>query len=113
MHGETYNSDLNDNYEVTQQAIKSTIWLKSRGTLLEKIRRRRRSNHCKLKKGKYDDLEKTLKQNKLFTAKIVIVQPAISQSIDFPDKYKEVLAATKFYIKYSGRVTALEIWGSQ
>lgn len=113
MNGRTYNSDLKDIYEVTQQAIKSTIWLKSQRTLLDKIHLRRRSNRCELKKGKYNDLEKTLKQNKLFTAKIVIVQPAISQSIDFPDKYKEVLAATRFYIKYSGRVTALEIWGSQ
>ena len=112
MRGRNYNGDLNDIYEVTQQAVKSTIWLKSRGTLLEKIRYRRKSNHCELKKGKYNDLEKTLKQNKLFTAKMIIVQPAISQSNDFPDKYQEVLAATRFYIKNSGRVTALEIWGS-
>lgn len=112
MRGGNYNSSLDDIYEVTQQAIKSTIWLKSRGTLLEKIRFRRRSNHCELLKGMILDLEKTLKQNKLFTAKMIIVQPAISRSIEMPDKYQEVLAATRFYLKNSGRVTALEFWGS-
>jgi hypothetical protein len=112
MKGKNYNGDLGDIYEVTQQAIKSTIWLKSRGTLLEKIRSRRRSGHCEMKKGQFSELEKTLKQNKLFTAKIVIVQPAISKNEDLPAKFQEVLAATNFYINSSGRVTKLIILGS-
>lgn len=112
MGGQRFNSDLGDIYEVTQQAIKSIIWLKSRGTLLEKIRDRRRSDHCKMKKGHFQKLEKSLKQNKLFTSKIVIVQPAINRAVDLPAKYQEVLAATHFYIKNSGRVTELGIWGS-
>ena len=112
MRGLNFNSDVNDIYEVTQQAIKSIIWLKSRGSLLDKIKARRRSNHCILEKGNFGDLEKTLKQNKLFTAKIVIVQPAISKSAAFPNKYQEVLAAAQFYIHNSGRVTSLAIWGS-
>lgn len=112
MSGKTFNGDLSDIYEVTQQAIKSTIWLKTRGTLLEKIKSRRKSNHCELKKGLYKDLEKTLKQNKIFTAKIIIVQPAISKSKTIPAKFQEVLAATSFFIKNSGRVTDLKIWGS-
>ncbi len=112
MHGMNYNSNLDDIYEVTQQAIKSIIWLKSRQTLLEKIRYRRRRNHCELRKGEFSELEKTLKRNKLFTAKIVIVQPAINKSVDFPSDFQEVLAATSFYIKNSGRVKSLEIWGS-
>ncbi len=112
MSGSRFNSDLSDIYEVTQQAVKSTIWLKSRATLLDKIRSRRRSNHCELKKGSFAELEKTLKQNKLLTAKIFIVQPAIKKHESFPDRYQEVLAATRFYIKNSGRTTSLEIWGS-
>ena len=112
MKGKRYNSDMSDIYEVTQQAIKSTIWLKSKGTLLEKIRSRRRTGNCVMKKGEFNNLEKALKQNNLFTARIVIVQPAISKSTNFPSKYQEVLAATRYYIKNSGRVTALEIWGS-
>lgn len=70
MRGRNFNSDLSDIYEVTQQAVKSTIWLKSRATLLDKIRSRRRSNHCELKKGSFAELERTLKQNKLLTTKI-------------------------------------------
>jgi superfamily II DNA or RNA helicase len=112
MGGKKFNGDLGDIYEVTQQAIKSTIWLKSRGTLLEKIKSRRKSKHGIMKKGQYDKLEKSLKQNKLFTAKIIIVQPAISKNIDLPSKYQEVLAATNYYINNSGRVTELGIWGS-
>ena len=112
MRGESFNSNVDDIYEVTQQAVKSIIWLKSRGTLLDKVKSRRKSNHCVLKKGTIGDLERTLKQNKLFTAKIVIVQPAISKSGSFPDKYQEVLASAQFYIHNSGRVTSLEIWGS-
>jgi DNA or RNA helicases of superfamily II len=112
MSGRKYNNNLKDIYEVTQQAIKSMIWLNSQKELLNKIRLRRESNHCRLKKGNYNDLEKTLKQEKPFTAKIVIVQPAISQSIDFPARYQEVLAATRFYINSSRRFT-LEIWGSK
>lgn len=112
MKGKNFNGDLSDIYEVTQQAIKSTIWLKTRGTLLEKIKSRRKSSHCILKKGQFKDLEKALMQNKLFTAKIVIIQPAISKSLALPAKFQEVLAATNFYIKNSGRVTDLVIWGS-
>jgi hypothetical protein len=112
MGGKRFNGDLGDIYEVTQQEIKSIIWLKSRGTLLAKIRSRRRSDHCIMKKGQFNELEKSLKQNKLFTARIMIVQPAISNSEDLPSKYQEVLAATNFYIKNSGRVTELGIWGS-
>ncbi|RUT33710.1 DEAD/DEAH box helicase [Paenibacillus zeisoli] len=112
MGGKRYNSDLGDIYEVTQQAIKSIIWLKSRGTLLEKIRDRRRSDHCKMKKGHFQKLEKSLKENKLFTSRIVIVQPSINRTVDLPSKYQEILAATNFYIKNSGRVTEFGIWGS-
>ncbi|MEK4853121.1 hypothetical protein NST04_24925 [Paenibacillus sp. FSL H7-0756] len=112
MGGKKFNGDLGDIYEVTQQAIKSTIWLKSRGTLLDKIKSRRKSNHGVMRKGEFNKLEKLMKQNKLFTAKIIIVQPAIKKSVELPSKYQEVLAATSYYIINSGRVTELGIWGS-
>ncbi len=79
MHGKCYNSDLTDIYEVTQQAIKSVIWLKSRSGLLDKIKNRNKKGYCIFKKGKFTDLEKSLNQIKLLTAKIVVVQPAIKR----------------------------------
>lgn len=112
MKGVSFNSDVGDIYEVTQQAVKSIIWLKSPGWLLEKIRSRRKSRHCVLQKGQINELTKALKQTKRFTAKIVVVQPAINKNIPMPPKYQEVLAAASFYIKNSGRATKLEIWGS-
>ena len=42
-----------------------------------------KSNHCILQKGQFAELKIT-KQNKLFMAKIVIVQPAISRKITYP-----------------------------
>jgi len=112
MHGANFNGDLTDIYEVTQQAVKSTIWLKSRVWLLSKIRDRRKSGHAILQKGQFTDLERTLKQNKQLTAEIVVVQPAISSKVAVPDRFQEVLAAAAFYIRNSGRVTNLKIWGS-
>ena len=112
MGGKNFNSDITDIYEVTQQAIKSIIWLKSRSTLLIKIQARRKAGHCILEIGDYDSLERTLKSNKRFTAKIVVVQPAISCSSAMPEKYQEILAAATYYIKNTGRVTDLLIWGS-
>lgn len=110
--GQAFNSDVGDIYEVTQQAVKSIIWLKSRGGFLDKVKSRRLSERCIFQKGDFSALEKTLKQNKRFTAKIVIVQPAIKKSIALPQKYQEILASASFYIKNSGRVSKLEIWGS-
>lgn len=113
MNGNIFNSQVVDIYEVTQQAVKSIIWLKSESTLREKIKQRRKSNNCKLLKGQYKDLDKILKaSNKDFKAKIIVVQPAISKSQPLPDKYQEVLAATSFYLKNSGRVGSFQIMGS-
>jgi hypothetical protein len=113
MKGRTLNGDLTDIYEVTQQANKSTMWLRSRSGLLDKFRGRKRRGHCILKKGEFTDLEKTFEKNKLLKAKVVIVQPAISKNSDMPQKYQEILAATNFYLTKGGPIKKFEIWGSK
>ncbi len=62
VRGKNFNSDLSDIYEVTQQAVKSTIWLKSRATLLDKIRYRRRSGRCEMKRGQFHRSRKDIKE---------------------------------------------------
>ena len=41
MGAKNYNSSIEDIYEVVGQAIKSTIWLKTKLTFLQKIRSRK------------------------------------------------------------------------
>ena len=113
MKGIQYNSDVKDIYDVLQQAIKSTIWLKSKPAILEKIMERRKRGNCVLKRGTLESLKKTMRSSKLLTATMFVVQPSISKGIQMPDKYKEVLAAANFYISNSGRVKELKIWGSK
>lgn len=112
MSAQTYNSSVDDLYEVSGQAVKSTIWLKTKPGFISKIRDRRRSGHCKFLVGDYEDFKVTMKQNKQLLGKIVIVQPSISKSIQIPDKIQQVLAASNFYINNSGKVKSLTIWGS-
>jgi len=112
MKGSEYNSSLDDIYEVCQQAVKSTIWLKGRSSLLGKIRSRRKSDRCKMIKGEFAKLEKEFLKPRLLAGEIVIIQPAISKSMELPDKFQEVLAAAHYYIKQSGRVEIMRIWGS-
>ena len=113
MSASTYNSSVSDVYEVTGQAVKSTIWLKTKQTFLNKITSRRRSNHGQFIRGDFEEFKASLKQNKQLTGKIVIVQPSISKSITIPNKLQEVLAAAKYYISNSGKVKTLEFWGSE
>jgi len=113
MSSKNYNSSIGDIYEVVGQAIKSTIWLKTKSIFLEKIRNRRKSGHCEFKKGEYDKFLQNMKQqDKVLRGKIVAVQPSICKNIDMPDKIQEVLAATNYYISNSGKVKSFEIWGS-
>ena len=112
MKGADFNSSLGDIYEVCQQAIKSTVWLKSRSSFLEKIRARKKSGHCKMIKGVFAEIEKELRIPRLFTGAITIIQPAVSKSVELPEKFQEVLAAANYYLMQSGRVKQLEIWGS-
>jgi superfamily II DNA or RNA helicase len=112
MSAQSYNSSVDDVYEVSGQAVKSTIWLKTKPGFISKIRDRRRNGHCKFLVGDYEDFKLTLKQNKQLLGKIVIVQPSVSKSEPMPDKIQQVLAAANFYINNSGKVKSLAIWGS-
>ncbi len=113
MSGKNYNSSMKDISEVASQAIKSMTWLKTKSIFLEKIKSRRKSNHCVFKKGKHEDLVKDVRlQGKMFRGKIVVVQPSICKSKAIPSKIQEVLAATNYYISNSGIIKTFEIWGS-
>ncbi|TJX68950.1 DEAD/DEAH box helicase [Soehngenia saccharolytica] len=113
MSAKNYNSSIGDIYEVVGQAIKSTIWLKTKSIFLQKIRDRRKSDHCKFIKGEYEKfLEDMKKQDKVLRGKIIAVQPSICKNMDMPDKIQEVLAATNYYIRNSGKFKSFEIWGS-
>lgn len=115
MKGAEYNSNVNDVYEVSQQAIKSTIWIKDKNILLEKVINRIRNSadpNKKFVKGDLNSLKSLLRGNKKMEVTIYIVQPAISQSKEIPDKIGEVLAAATHYIKRSGRAKELKVWGS-
>lgn len=111
--GEQFNNSMNDIYEVVGQAVKSTIWLKSKQILLQKMVSRRKGGHCKFLRGEFKDFSKEIKSSHVvFKGKIVIVQPAISKSVEMPSKYQEVLASASYYIKQSGRVESLVVYGS-
>lgn len=112
MTGITYNSSVDDIYEVAGQAVKSIIWLRNKSGFLSKVSDRRRSGHCNFLVGDYEDFKAIMRQNKQITGKVVIVQPSISKSIPMPSKIQEVLAASRYYINNSGKVKSLEIWGS-
>ena len=113
MSATTYNNSVNDVYEVAGQAVKSTIWLKTKPGFIKKVADRRRREHCKFVHGDYDTFKMTMKQNKQLVGKIVIVQPSICPNEPIPDKIQRILAASHYYIKNSGKVKKLFIWGSQ
>ena len=109
-----YNSAFNDVYEVAQQAIKSTIWVSSKGILLEKINNRKWSSKAdKFVKGSYKTLKKILESSKLLRVKVYIVQPAISKSAQIPETLGTILSAATSFIKRTGKVQELLILGSE
>ena len=115
MSGAQFNSSVNDIYEVAGQAIKSTSWFTTKGKFIQKIVDRHKAGHCQiLVGGEYQQLIRNLRSSeKLLRGTIVIVQPAISVSIEIPNKIQQVLAATTTYIKRAGKVNALKIMGSK
>jgi UDP-2,3-diacylglucosamine pyrophosphatase LpxH len=113
MSATTYNNSVRDVYEVAGQAVKSTIWLKTKQGFIKKIADRRRSGHCQFIHGNYDDFKLKMKQNKQLVGKVVIVQPSISSSVYMPEKIQRILAAAHYYINNSGKVKKLLIWGSR
>ncbi|MBU3169905.1 DEAD/DEAH box helicase [Clostridium estertheticum] len=112
MSAGNYNSSVGDMYEVAGQAVKSTIWLKTKAGFISKVTDRRRSGHGEFLVGSFEEFKKSMKQNKQLVGRVVIVQPSISKSVPIPDKIQEVLAAARYYINNSGKVKSLEIWGS-
>ena len=63
--GREYNSSVGDVYEVTQQAIKSTIWVSSKAMLLKKINDRvSRASSEKFIRGEFKTLKKYCKNRK-------------------------------------------------
>ena len=116
MKGSNYNSNVGDVYEVSQQAIKSTIWIKDKNVLLDKIIMRIRNSsdkEHKFIKGDINSLKTLLRGNKKMEVTIYIVQPAISKGTVMEDKVGEILAAATHYVKRSGRAKELQIWGSR
>lgn len=114
MKGSEYNSSVNDVYEVAQQAVKSTIWIKSKAVLLEKINNRiSGSDKEKFIKGNLEDLKTLLTSSKVLKVKIYIVQPAIKKSKDMPEKIGSVLSAATAFVKRTGVVQELLVLGSE
>lgn len=113
MNGKNYNSTLEDVYEVSQQAVKSTVWVKSKQVLLNKIQSRITSgNTNKFVRGDIRSLKALLQSTKAMEVVIYIVQPAISKSTKMKETVSKVISAATFYIRHTGRAKELRIFGS-
>lgn len=114
MKGKHYNSSVDDVYEVAQQSIKSTVWVKTKQTLLNKIQERIKGSTIeKFVRGDIRSLKELLKGTKSIEVVIYIVQPAISRSHDMKETISKVLSAATFYIRHTGRVKELRVLGSE
>lgn len=114
MKGKKYNASVSDVYEVAQQSVKSTIWVKTKQTLLSKIQDRiKGSITTKFVRGDIRSLKELLQSTKSIEAAIYIVQPSISKSHEMKEAVSKVLSAATFYIRHTGRVKDLRVWGSK
>ena len=114
MKGVNYNSAVADVYEVAQQAIKSTVWVKSKSLLLNKIQARIKGGTTKkFVRGDFRTLKALLQSQKALEVTIYIVQPAISKSERMADTVGEVLSSATSYIRHTGRVKELKVLGSK
>lgn len=114
MKGKNYNSDIADVYEVAQQSVKSTVWIKSKSSLLEKLLSRiKNASRNKFVRGDVKILKELLKSQKSLEVTIFIVQPAISKSALMKESVGTVLSAASFYIRNTGRAKQLKIIGSK
>ena len=113
MKGAQYNNSVIDVYEVAQQAIKSTVWIKTKTTLLTKIQSRVKSgNSKKFIRGDIRSLRTLLQSQKAMEVVIYIVQPAISKTSHMNETVGRVLSAAAFYIGHTGRAKELKVLGS-
>lgn len=114
MKGKTFNSSVDDVYEVTQQAIKSSIWVSSKAMLLKKINDRvLGAKNDKFLRGEFRTLKEILQSSKLLQVKVYVVQPAISKSVEIPNKIGTILSAGASFIKNTGKIQELLIIGSE
>jgi hypothetical protein len=113
MNGAKNNSSIDDVYEVAQQAIKSTVWIKSKTALLTKIQARIKGGSSdKFIRGDNKTLKTLLQSQKAMEATIYIVQPAISKASPMNEPFGKILSAAAFYIRHTGRAKELKIIGS-
>ena len=113
MSAKTYNSSVDDVYEVCGQAVKSLMWFMPRGRLPERLIHRKKQRTKFMVKGDFDELITTLRNtNRLVRGKIAVVQPSISASVELPGKIAEVLGATSNFITRAGKVNEFMIIGS-
>lgn len=111
---ENYNSSMEDIYEVSGQAVKSIVWLQTKGKFADKVTGRNANGHCVFEKGDFQKCIRAIRDSeKKLTGLIVIVQPSLSKSVPMPEKIQEVLAAATTYVKRAGKVQGLEIIGSK
>lgn len=108
-----YNTSVSDIYEVAGQCIKSTCWFKSKAFFLTKVKARRGSSKCIFVKGEYSSFLEMMKSNKVLRGQIIMVQPSISTDAKMTDKVADLIAATDYYIKNSGKVNGFFVWGSK
>lgn len=114
MKGKNYNSSVEDVYEVAQQAIKSTVWIKSKTALLNKMQSRIKGGRTdKFIRGDIRTLKSLLQSQQAMETTIYIVQPAVSKTKAMSEPFGKVLSAAAFYIKNTGRAKELGIIGSQ
>lgn len=112
--GKNYNSRLDDVYEVAQQAIKCTRWLKSRAELVNKIDTRNRNTiNSTFIKGNFTSFKALMGRKRSMQATVYIVQPGISKSIHMKEEFGIVLSSASAFLKNSGRVRELLIIGSK
>lgn len=113
MKAANYNTAVIDVYEVAQQAVKSTVWIKTKSTLLTKIQSRVKSGNTeKFIRGDIRSLRNLLQSHKAMEVDIYIVQPAVSHSMKMNEPVGKVLSAAAFYIRHTGRAKNLKILGS-
>ncbi len=108
-----FNSNVGDLYEVCGQAIKSSIWLKSKKVFIRKANDRKNIGRFEMKKGDFKDLLDDFKKDIRIRAEIFIVQPSLTTELDLPDKIQSVLAATNAYLNNIGYVEKFLVWGSK
>jgi len=111
--GKEFNSNLADVYEVAQQAIKCTKWLKNKIELQKKIDdRNRNTKNSRFIKGNFTSFKKLMRENKQMNVTVYIVQPGISISKHMKEDYGIILSSANYFIMNSGRVKTLKILGS-